>query len=118
MHFVKQEILPTETTISPALQTASITSLIRYLTLRFTNTGYMKPDDKPQAVVCFDTSGSGKTTTVLIHSNYCLNFNRLEKLVKVLMLVESLSLRISVLFLVKRFQVVQRSIHLFLERQL
>ena len=64
MDFIKRTILPTETTLSPALQTPSICALADYFNLRFTDTGNMTVDDKPQAVVCFDTSGSGKTTTV------------------------------------------------------
>ncbi|KAI8892734.1 hypothetical protein BC833DRAFT_610787 [Globomyces pollinis-pini] len=63
MAFTKKWLLSTETTLSPSLETPAFHSLVEYLNLRFTGTG-MTVDDKPQVVVCFDASGSGKTTTV------------------------------------------------------
>ncbi|KAJ2994323.1 hypothetical protein HDV02_001677 [Globomyces sp. JEL0801] len=63
MAFTKKRLLSTETTLSPSLETPAFHSLVEYLNLRCTGTG-MTADDKPQVVVCFDASGSGKTTTV------------------------------------------------------
>ena len=57
--FRKQTFYAKEQNISPVLDTTVITTLQQYFERRFTGTT-RRPDDKPQAVVCFDTSGSGK----------------------------------------------------------
>ncbi|KAJ3370427.1 hypothetical protein HDU84_001393, partial [Entophlyctis sp. JEL0112] len=49
--------------LEPVIPTLAIDALSKYLTDRFQGLK-SKSDDKPTVAVCFDTSGSGKTTTV------------------------------------------------------
>jgi hypothetical protein len=49
--------------LSPAVQTAAMTSLAQEMTTHFAGEE-RNPDDKPTCVTCFDMSGSGKTTTI------------------------------------------------------
>ena len=50
--------------LSPAVQTAAITSLADRMTTHFAGEGW-DPNDKPTCVTCFDMSGTGKTTTIM-----------------------------------------------------
>ena len=62
MTFVLQE-LGKKQFLSPAIQTDAIQKLAQYMKI------YTKeepgPDDKPTCAVCFDMSGTGKTTTIV-----------------------------------------------------
>ncbi|KAI3652583.1 hypothetical protein MP228_002008 [Amoeboaphelidium protococcarum] len=70
--------------LSPAVETAAITSLAHQTTTHFAGEG-RDPNDKATCVTCFDMSGSGKTTTIMeaarlsksIHAPISLLNNRL-----------------------------------------
>jgi hypothetical protein len=63
MTFIKQKIKKAQF-LQPIISTPVIEELMDYLTDRFTGKG-QNPADKPVVVTCFDTSGSGKTTTIM-----------------------------------------------------
>ncbi|KAJ3369454.1 hypothetical protein HDU84_001549, partial [Entophlyctis sp. JEL0112] len=62
MDFVKEPFSPNAQFLEPVIPTLAIDALSTYLTDRFKGLK-SKLDDKPTVAVCFDTSGSGKTTT-------------------------------------------------------
>ncbi|KAI9329733.1 hypothetical protein BDR26DRAFT_872119 [Obelidium mucronatum] len=61
--FIKQSVLVTNQFLQPVLPTTAIELLTNYLSHRFSGVG-ATAEQKPTVAVCFDTSGSGKTTTV------------------------------------------------------
>ena len=63
MPFVLQE-LGNSQFLSPAIETKAITKLAEYMTLY--NKKDPGPDDKPTCAICFDMSGTGKTTTIYL----------------------------------------------------
>ncbi|KAI8928515.1 hypothetical protein BC831DRAFT_509991 [Entophlyctis helioformis] len=62
MPFVKNVFTGREQFIKPSVITTAITSLSDTLGFLFRG---LEPSMKPEVVTCFDTSGSGKTTTVM-----------------------------------------------------
>jgi len=62
MSFVLQE-LGKKQFLSPAIETNAIQKLSEYMTVY--NKEEPGPDDKPTCAVCFDMSGTGKTTTIV-----------------------------------------------------
>ena len=62
MTFVLQE-LGKKQFLSPAIETNAIQKLAEYMTVY--NKEEPGPDDKPTCAICFDMSGTGKTTTIM-----------------------------------------------------
>lgn len=56
--------------LSPAIPTTAIEKLSNYMTTHFSADPCL--DDKPTCVICFDMSGSGKTTTIM-EASKCSN---------------------------------------------
>jgi hypothetical protein len=63
MTFILQELNEGQF-LSPAIQTNAITELAKYMRSYFRGSN-KTADDKPTCAVCFDMSGTGKTTTIM-----------------------------------------------------